>query len=72
MFRTEVNCYSDLFPRMNSLASEHEMGEVRIPACYYASDDQGIILMENLKLAGYGMEDKTKGTKNLHHFLVLK
>ena len=62
IFLTEVLCFSELLPKMNLLASKVNLaGGVKFPTCYFADNDKGVIMMDNLKLQGYVMEDKAKG-----------
>ena len=36
---------------------------VMIPKCFYADDDVGVLIMEDLRLKGYSVGDKKIGEK---------
>ncbi len=56
IFKTEMIMYMDLVPKLSKL----EPG-LKGPLTYYGDNDEGVMLMENLKKVGYGIIGKEKG-----------
>ena len=50
---------------MNKLITDAEKHRVMIPDCYYADDDVGVLIMEDLRLKGYTIGDKVKGVDEI-------
>ena len=66
IFRTEVQWYMDIIHRMNAFADDIEKDGIKSPIAYYGDPDEGILLMDNLKVQGFVMQDKTKGRVKLY------
>ena len=49
--------YSKVLPGLKALDSN-----VESPDAFYVNEDEGVMVMENLKTKGYGIPDKDKGT----------
>jgi hypothetical protein len=52
--------YSIILPALSAMDPT-----ITAPKCYYADDEAGVIIMENLKISGFDIADKTKGLKNI-------
>jgi hypothetical protein len=62
MFSTEVAVYDRLLPRIRRLEKCCQRGKLVTPKHFYASADEGVIVMEDLRRDGYYMADKLAGT----------
>ena len=71
-FRTEVDFYTKLKPKLDRLASDPGIASVQVPVCYYADEDKGVIVMENLVNEGYKNMDKKDGLDVPHVKTVLE
>ena len=60
MFEVEVVMYNDIIPEMINLSHKLEKG-ISTPKSFYGDFDEGVLVMENLKLDGYYTQDKVKG-----------
>ena len=56
MFATECTMYSDIVPALRKFDQQ-----LVVPATYLADPEEGIMIMENLKLQDFYMGDKIKG-----------
>ncbi len=60
MFTTEVVVYESILPRLRNLQKPCSTNP-NFPKHFYASADEGVIIMENMKLKGWYMADKLEG-----------
>jgi hypothetical protein len=71
-FRNEVDFYTKLKPKLDKLVSCPETQGLKAPTCYYASDEKGVIVMENLKTSSFRNMDKKDGLDSDHMKKVLE
>ena len=71
MFRTEVDFYSKLKPSIDRVVKDPSH-KITAPACYYANEEAGVIVMENLKTEGFDIMDKADGLDIPHLKMVLE
>ncbi|KAK3859766.1 hypothetical protein Pcinc_034146 [Petrolisthes cinctipes] len=75
IFVQETSFYSQVIPALNNILHEVGEGPLAFPRCiYHGQDEKGkeFIYLENLKEAGYRMEDRAIGVGEPHVSLVLK
>lgn len=74
IFTKECRFYSEVMPMVTSLLEELGEQPIRLPKCYYHSLEKGkeILFLENLKVKGFQMRDKSLGLDMAHSCLVLK
>ena len=71
-FRTEVDFYSKLKPAIDKKLKDPENHSIPAPQCYFANEEAGVIVMENLKLEGYTIMNKADGLDIPHVKMVLE
>lgn len=50
-----------MIPQINRFITDPKKQSVMVPQCYFADDDVGVLIMEDLRLKGYTVGDKKKG-----------
>ncbi len=58
MFETEIVMYTDIMPKLKRLEPK-----LNAPATYYASLEEGVMMMENLKKMGYDIIGAQRGVR---------
>ena len=58
MFRHECDFYTKVYPKMSAYAANE--ARAKLPKCYLADDESGVLFMENLKDQGFILKDKKK------------
>ena len=58
-FEREVEVYMWLVPRMQKLRKEKGLKPLKFPKCVYGSMETEMLIMENLKVAGFQLAGKT-------------
>ena len=53
IWRKEVVFYQKLMNDMQELRRSIGKDDLAFPKCFYASDDEGVIVLENLKIKGF-------------------
>ena len=53
IWRKEVAFYQNLMIEMQELRRSIGKDDLAFPKCFYASDDEGVIVLENLKTKGF-------------------
>ena len=61
--------YSKLQPALDKVSQGHRVG---CPSCYYASEEAGVIIMDNLRLEGFSIMEKADGLDMPHLKVVLE
>ena len=59
IFATEVHFYDVILKKVSALRSEAGLTPLRLAESYYASDEEGVIIFENIKTKGYEVIEKT-------------
>jgi hypothetical protein len=57
-FEHETQSYTYLIPKLQELRSMKSLKPLAFPKCFYASDDQGLLIMENLKAENFDVAKK--------------
>ncbi len=58
MYETEIVMYTDIMPKLKRLEPR-----LNTPATYYASLEEGVMMMENLKKMGYDIIGTQRGVR---------
>ena len=57
-FEQEVKTYTWLIPRLQKLREERNLAQIPFPKCFYASVEDSLMLMENLKIQNFEVVEK--------------
>ncbi|XP_050701225.1 uncharacterized protein LOC126987844 [Eriocheir sinensis] len=74
IFTKECRFYTEVMPMVTSILKQLGEQPIRFPKCYYHSLDEGkeILFLENLRVKGFQMRDKSLGLDMAHSCLVLR
>ena len=61
-----------MIPQINRFVDDPIKNGVQVPRCFYANDDVGVLIMEDLRLKGYTVQDKAVGYDMPHLQVVLE
>ncbi len=65
IFDKEYFVYSVVLPMANKTRVEHGLNPIKVPKCFYADINAGVLIMNNLKDKGLGLlKSKDDGNKN--------
>ena len=53
IWKKEVTFYDQLMKKMQAIRKSIGQNELPFPKCFYASDESGVIVLENLKSRGF-------------------
>ena len=70
-FVKEVLMYKEMIPLLNAEIDDPER-RIRVPKTFYADHEEGILIMEDLKLRGFYMPDKIAGMKDAEIRLTMQ
>lgn len=77
-FAKEINAiekecitYSKIIPGMQKILKEAGLRQLNVPACYYTSIEDGLIVMENIKLKGFQCSIRDDGSMTLEEIKLL-
>ena len=72
MFRTESDFYQKIAPRLKKVSGSVMGKEVNSPICFFGDYEQGVLVMEDLREAGYKLRPKRLGNTQYIKIYFLK
>ena len=57
-FEQEVKTYTWLIPRLQELREQNNLAPIPFPKCFYASVEDSLMLLENLKIQNFEVVEK--------------
>ena len=57
-FEHETQTYTYLIPKLQELRISRGLKRLAFPQCFYASDDEALLIMENLKVQNFDVVRK--------------
>ena len=57
-FNHEGDCYLWLIPKLQALRAENNLKPLAFPKCFYASSEDSILILENMKAQMYEVAQK--------------
>ena len=70
-FNQEGDCYLWMIPKLQAMRAEKNLKQLAFPKCFYASSDEFILIMENMKAQGFDVIPKKMERKSqLHNWAI--